>query len=208
MADKKKPNYFRITSPRRNKWFWALVSALAMTGGMGLIICIAQLISYAVSEPGMDIGSIFMGFDLFMELLFSAFLLIFIVFGTVVMYNYIMNREKAIETKEIAQTESPLLGVAKDHEQAIIEMLKSIAKPEQGTNKLNRANTIHFLRTLKELGLFDTALDGQHQKAWVEQVTGYEEKSISAFNQALDKQKENPKLVAEYRKQLEQIIAE
>ena len=187
--------------PKLQKAINALIaSMLAIAGGL-IVVCIVDWTDWKFAEPGKYETT------LVTNILGTTFLVaLFFIFTAIIAIILYIRFTKSTFT-DTAQNISPLLGAAKDHEQSIIEMLKSIAKPEQGTNKLNRANTIHFLRTLKELGLFDSALDGQHQKAWVEQVTGYEEKSISAFNQALDKQKPNPKLVAEFRKQLEQIIA-
>lgn len=188
--------------PKLQKAINALVaSMLAIAGGL-IVVCIIDWTDWKFAEPGEYETT------LVTEILGTTFLVtLFFIFTAIIAIVLYIRFTKSTFT-DTAQTVSPLLGAAKDHESQIIALLKSIAQPEPGTNKLNRANTIHFLRTLKEMQLFDSALDGQHQKAWVEQVTGYEEKSISAFNQALDKQKPNPKLVAEYRKQLEQILAE
>ena len=177
---------------------------------MTLLLMVAiEAIDSHLSEPGMDIASLFPGYDIFRDWVAVLSVVLMLVVISLCIYNWLYKiKFKHSKASEPAEQTNPLLGVAKEHEQQIIEMLKSVAKPEPGSNKLNRANTIHFLRTLKELELFDMHIDGQHQKAWIEQVTGYEEKSLSAFNQALDKQKENPKLAAEYRKQIEQIIAE
>ena len=58
------------------------------------------------------------------------------------------------------------------------------------------------------MGLINQNENSKILMLWVQQITGYDEKSFSAFSQAMTKQKDNPALVAEYRKQLEHILAD
>lgn len=205
---KKKPNLFRSHSPRMNKIITALFSAVIMIGGAASIICILQLISYAVSEPGMDIASLFVGFDIFMELLFSIFLLCAIAFGTAYLYNYLINKDKYKEVKEAIVVKSPLVGNAVEHQEQIIELLKSIARPTGDKQCLNRAPTGQFLRALTELDYVDTNITGANLLAWVEQVTGYKDKDDDAahFFAAYKKPTKNDSNVIGYMQQIKQII--
>ncbi len=189
MADKKKkPNYFRITSPKVNKLFWLFFSILVPIAVLLLAMCVVSLISIKISEPGMDISSLFVGYDFFMEFLMTIFMLVFLAFASVVVYNYATNRDKADTEKREIEAQSPLLGVAKEHEEQIIECLKSIAKPTKGKSYLRRAGTVQFLRALTELGYMDANTSGANMMAWVEMTTGYKDKDkdsghfYSAFN--------------------------
>ena len=188
MTDKKKPNYFRITSPKVNKLFLVLFSILAPMAAFIIIMAIASLISMWISEPGMDLSSLFVGYDLFMEFLMTIFMLVFLAFASVVVYNYTTNREKADTEKKEIEAQSPLLGAAKEHEEEIIECLKSISKPTKGKSYLRRAGTVQFLRALTELGYMDVNTSGTNMMAWVEMATGYKDKDkdsghfFSAYN--------------------------
>ena len=206
--DKKKPNYFRITSPKVNKLFWIFFSILAPLAALLLIMCIVSLISLHVSEPGMDIASLFVGYDLFLELMMTIFVLVFLAFASVVVYNYATNREKADTEKREIEAQSPLLGAAKEHEAEIIERLKSIAKPTKGKSYLRRAGTVQFLRALTELGYMDANTSGPNMMAWVEMATGYKDKDkdsghfFSAYNNT---SRQDTKVVG-FMEQIEQIV--
>ncbi len=209
-SKKKKPNLFRYHSPRINKIITALFSAIVMIGGAGFIICILQLISSAVSEPGMDIASLFIGFDIFMELLFAIFLLCAIAFGTAYLYNYLINKGKYEETKEVIEVKSPLVGYAAEHQEQIIELLKSIARPTGDKQYLNRAPTGQFLRALTELGYMDANITGPNLMAWVEMVTEYKDKDkdSSHFFAAYNKPTKDDYKVIGYMQQIKQIVGQ
>ena len=136
----------------------------------------------------MDLSSLFVGYDLFMEFLMTIFMLVFLAFASVVVYNYTTNREKADTEKKEIEAQSPLLGAAKEHEEEIIECLKSISKPTKGKSYLRRAGTVQFLRALTELGYMDVNTSGTNMMAWVEMATGYKDKDkdsghfFSAYN--------------------------
>lgn len=209
-SKKKKPNLFRSRSPRMSKIIIALFSAIIMIGGAGLIICILQLVSSVVSEPGMDIASLFIGFDIFMELLFSIFLLCAIAFGTASLYNYLMNKVEYGEKKEVIEVKSPLVGYAVEHQEQIIELLKSIARPTGDKQYLNRAPTGQFLRALTELGYLDANTTGSNLMAWVEMVTEYKDKDkdSSHFFAAYNKPTKSDSKVVDYMQQIRQIIGQ
>lgn len=104
-------------------------------------------------------------------------------------------------------TEPILIGAANKHNYQLVELLKSVARPMPGDTKLNRARTAHFLCAMRDLGLIDQNLDGKHLMVWVVSVTGYSEKSLSAFNQALNSTSSQDSKVIELRNQIEQIIS-
>lgn len=205
---KEKPNYFRITSPKVNRLFWVFFSILAPLAVLLLAMCIVSLVSLRISDPGMDIASLFVGYEPFLEFIMTIFVLVFMAFASVVVYNYATNREKAdTEMREI-EAQSPLLGAAKEHEEQIIECLKSIAKPTNGKTYLRRAGTVQFLRALTELGYMDVNISGPNMMAWVEMATGYKDKDkdsghfFSAYNNTYGK---DPKVLV-YIEQIEQIV--
>lgn len=179
----------------------ALFAAIIALGGGLALVCIIDWTEWKSAAPG-EYETM-----LVTEILGTFFLVSFFLALTAIITIILYIRLNKKPTKVI-DVMSPLYEDAIVHEKEIHKMLKSIARPKPGTNNLNRANTIHFLRTLKSMGLIDANENSKILMLWIQQVTGYEEKSYSAFSQAMDKQKENPKLVAEYRKQLEQILAE
>ncbi len=203
----KKPNLFRAYSPRMYKIVTALFTTLAMIGGAAFIIAILQLISYEVSEPGMDIASLFKGFDIFMELLFAIFILLAIAFGSVFLYNYMINKNNYEDALTAAEAESPLTEVAKGHEQQIIDLMISIIKPVPGKKNISTAKAAKFIKALKDLNLMDVNMEGQHLIPWIETVTGFSAGKTSPFNQALKAVKVDDDDVPDYKAQLEQILA-
>lgn len=127
---------------------------------------------------------------------------------SVVAYALIM-RLMAKKTSQVQETviEPILIGAANKHDAQLIELLKSVARPMSGDTKLNRARTAHFLCAMRDLELIDRNLDGKHLMAWVVSVTGYSEKSLSAFNQALNSTSSQDSKVNELKNQIEQIIS-
>ena len=187
--------------PELKKAINALFAAtVALVGGLALV-CIIDWVEWKSAAPGEYETT------LVTEILGTFFLVsIFLVLTAIItIILYIRFNKKPTNVVDVM---SPLYEVGVVHEKEINEMLKSIARPEPGTNKLNRANTVHFIRALNKLELIDPNISNKHLMLWIEQVTGYEEKSLSAFGQALKLQKDNPELVAEYRKRLEQIIVD
>lgn len=127
---------------------------------------------------------------------------------SVVAYALIM-RLMAKKTSQVQETviEPILIGAANKHDAQLIELLKSVARPMLGDTKLNRARTAHFLCAMRDLELIDRNLDGKHLMSWVVRETGYSEKSLSAFNQALNNTSSQDSKVIELKKQIEQIIS-
>lgn len=208
MEDNKK-NFFYLHDKKIFKIFWWVTSAFLAIAFVAFIVMYGSMVIDHLSGND-NVEPLFPAIRPFIDGLLIALFIVFIAFITVFIYNYVSNAARYAEENE-TETEKVICPLFEDgvrHETEIYAMLKTIARPDPGTNKLNRANTVHFIRTLNELNLIDPNVSNKHLMLWVEQVTGYEEKSLSAFGQALDKQKANPKLVAEYRKQLEQILAE
>lgn len=204
MKDNKK-NFFYLHDKKIFKIFWWITSAFFAISLVTFVMLYGGMI-YDYFATG-DIESIIPAFGSVVGVLLIVLFVVFIAYLTVFVYNFVSNAAQYAEGNEAEEVVCPLCENVKQHKAEISAMLKTIAKPEPGTNNLNRANTIHFLRTLKSMGLIDPNENSKILMVWVLQVTGYEEKSFSAFNQAMTKQKENPALVAEYHKQLEQIIA-
>jgi hypothetical protein len=127
---------------------------------------------------------------------------------SVVAYALIM-RLMAKKTSQVQETviEPILIGAANKHDAQLIELLKSVARPMPGDTKLNRARTTHFLCAMRDLELIDRNLDGKHLMSWVVRETGYSEKSLSDFNQALNNTSSQDSKVIELKKQIEQIIS-
>lgn len=207
MADENKKNFFYLHDKKIFKIFWWVTSAFLAIALVAVIVMYGGMM-YDHFTDGDDIESVFPAFESFVGVLLIVLFIAFIAFITVFIFNYVYNATRYAEESESEKVMCPLYEDGVRHEAEIYAMLKTISRPEPGTNNLNRANTIHFIRTLKSMGLIDKNENSKILMLWVQQITGYDEKSYSAFNQAMTRQKENPALVAEYRKQLEQILAE
>lgn len=207
MTAENKKNFFYLHDKKIFKVFWWVTSAFLAIAFVAVIVMNGGMI-YDHFADGDDIESLFPALGTFVGVLLVALFIVLIAFLTVFIFNYVSNAAQYAEEKESEKVICPLNEEGVRHEAEIIAMLKTIAKPEPGTNNLNRANTIHFLRALKSMGLIERNENSKILMLWVQQVSGYEEKSYSAFSQAMTKQKENPPLVAEYRKQLELIFAD
>lgn len=207
MVGDNKKNFFYLHDKNLFKIFWWVTSAFLAIAFVAFIVMYGGMI-YDHFADGDDIESICPAFESIVGILLIALFVVFIAFLTVFIFNYVSNAARYAEENETEKEMCPLSDIGVRYEAGICAMLKTIAKPEPGTNNLNRANTVHFLRTLKSMGLIDQNENSKILMLWVQQVTGYDEKSFSAFSQAMTKQKDNPALVAEYRKQLEHILAD
>lgn len=207
MVGDNKKNFFYLHDKNLFKIFWWVTSAFLAIAFVAVIVMYGGMI-YDHFTEGDDIETIIPDFDSIVGVLLIALFIVFIAFLTVFIFNYVSNAARYAEENETEKEMCPLSDIGVRYEAGICAMLKTIAKPEPGTNNLNRANTVHFLRTLKSMGLIDQNENSKILMLWVQQITGYGEKSFSAFSQAMTKQKDNPTLVAEYRKQLEHILAD
>ena len=205
-SEKKKPNFFIISSPKVNKLYRVLSSILVGIAIVTLILCVVGLISLYTADDGMDIPSLFKGYIPFIEGILGVVLILFMAYLSVVIYNYSANVDRYEQEQKIAESESPLHGAAKDHETQIIEMLTVIAKPLPNKGKLNRARTAQFLRALMELQLIDTNYPPKNLMVWVETVTNYKDGNVSAFNQALKDANPQDTNVLDFQKQIQQVL--
>lgn len=82
------------------------------------------------------------------------------------------------------QLPSLLSNVTPEQEQKILQLLKRVATPSDGTNKMNRAEVANFLATLKALGHLEDGGEYNHLRLWVEQVTGTKDPDKIHFNEA------------------------
>lgn len=204
MKDNKK-DFFYLHDKKIFRIFWWITSAFFAIAFVAFVVLYGGMI-YDHFAAGDSIESIIPAFGSIVGVLLIALFIVFIAFLTVFIFNYVSNAARYAEETETEKVMCPLSDNGLQHEAEVCAMLKTIAKPEPGTNNLNRANTVHFLRTLMSMGLIDPNENRKILMVWAQNVTGYEEKSFSAFNQAMTKQKDNPALVAKYREQLEQIL--
>ena len=202
----KRKNYLRITDSKINKLFWWVCAALFAIAAIVFTIIIAELVSLHCADDGFELSFLFPGLNSFVTTLFGVFIILFIVFMTIVIYNYITNKENDRASKPKIEVESPLLGAAKEHQEQIIEMLKSVAMPAPNKQSINLAQTAKFLKVLEEFKLIDLHRDSKHLMAWIENTTGYPTGKTGVFNQALDAVKKGDKDVKKYREIIQQII--
>lgn len=202
----KRKNYLKITDPKINKLFWWVCAALFAIAAIVFTIIIAELVSLHCADDGFELSFLFPGLNSFVTTLFGVFIILFIVFMTIVIYNYITNKENDRAAKPKIEVESPLLGAAKEHQEQIIEMLKSVAMPAPNKQSINLAPTAKFLKVLEEFKLIDLHRDSKHLMAWIEKTTGYPTGKTGVFNQALDAVKKCDKDVKKYREIIQQII--
>lgn len=202
----KRKNYLRITDPKINKLFWWVCAALFAIAAIVFTIIIAELVSLHCADDGFELSFLFPGLNSFVTTLFGVFIILFIVFMTIVIYNYITNKENDRAAKPKIEVESPLLEAAKEHQEQIIEMLKSVAMPAPNKQSINLAPTAKFLKVLEEFKLIDLHRDSKHLMAWIENTTGYPTGKTGVFNQALNAVKKGDQDVKKYREIIQQII--
>ena len=203
----KRKNYFRITDPKLNKLFWWVCAALFAIAAFAFTIIIAELMSLHFADDGFELSSLFPGFNPFVNTLFGVFIILFIVFLTIVIYNFIINKENDRTTKQKIEAESPLLGAAKEHQAQIIGILKSVAMPAPNKQTINHARTAKFIQALVALQLIDSNRDRKQLMAWIESVTTYSAGETRVFNQALKAVKIDDREFERLKEQIAQIIA-
>lgn len=209
MKPRKKPNFFRIHSPRLNKLFWWLFSITTIIDVVFLLSLLTNFIFGCVWGKEHDLYALYGdGYERFMDIMMMALILSLMAFAIVVLFNYMTNYDQHFESKATAEANSPITDTAKPYEPQIIDLLTSIARPSSGKQYLNRAPTAQFLRALTELGYMDANVSGPNLKTWVENVTGYNDKDkdsghfYSAYNTTT---KEDSK-VRKYMDQIKQIV--
>lgn len=203
----KRKNYFRITDPKLNKLFWWVCAALFAIAAIVFTIVIAELVSLYCADDGFELSSLFPGLNPFVNTLFGVFIILFVVFLTIVIFVYVTNKENDRAENPKIEVESPLLGAAKEHQEHIIELLKSVAMPAPNKQNINLAPTAKFLKVLEEFKLIDLNRDSKHLMAWIENTTSYPAGKTGVFNQALKAVKKGDQDVKKYREQIQQIIA-
>ena len=207
-SQKKKPNYFRINNPIVNKLFLWLLSAGAIVDATMLLSLLANEISELAWGEGAGISHLFGGFYRFMEILSVLLLVLFMAISIIVLYTYLSNKQEQRHKEDLSKAESPLQGAATEHEEQIIDLLMTIAKPLPGRAKLNRARTAQFLRALMELGYVDKNTAGKTLMVWIETVTEYKDGNASHFQQAIKDATPQDSNVSEFQKQIRQIVGE
>ena len=203
----KRKNCFRINDPKLNKLFWWVCAALFAIAAIVFTIIIAELVSLHCADDGFGLSSVIPGVIPFVNTIFGVFIILFIVFLTIVIYNYIINKENEKEEQIIYELKSPLIGAAKVHEKEIVEMLKSIALPAPNKKTINYAKTAKFIHALIALDLINkNMIGGRRFMAWISLETKYCVGEPRVFNQALKLVKINDPEVKRYHEQLAQII--
>lgn len=82
------------------------------------------------------------------------------------------------------QLPSLLSNVNPKQEEQILQLLKRVATPSDGSNKMNRAEVATLLATLKNLELLEDGGDYNHLRLWVESATGLKDADKIHFNEA------------------------
>ena len=200
-------NYLKISDPKINKIFWWVCAALFAIAAIVFTIIIAELVSLHCADDGFELSSLFPGLNPFVNILFGVFIILFIVFLTIVIYVYATNKENDLTTKQKIEAESPLLGAAKEHQAQIIGILKSVAMPAPNKQTINHARTAKFIQALVALQLIDSNRDRKQLMAWIESVTTYSAGETRVFNQALKAVKIDDREFERLKEQIAQIIA-
>lgn len=200
-------NYLKISDPKINKLFWWVSAALFAIAAIVFTIIIAELVSLHWADDGFELSFLFPGLNPFVNTLFGVFIILFIVFLTIVIYIYATNKENDRTTKHKIEAESPLLGVAKEHQAQIIGILKSVAMPAPNKQTINHARTAKFIQALVVLQLIDSNRDSKQLMAWIESVTTYSAGETRVFNQALRAVKVDDREFERLKEQIVQIIA-
>lgn len=86
--------------------------------------------------------------------------------------------------REQKQLPSQLYNVTSEQERMILQLLKRVAQPSDGSDKMNRAEVANFLATLKTLGHLVDGGEYNHLRLWVEHVSGTKDSDKIHFNEA------------------------
>lgn len=203
----KHKNCFRITDPKIDKALWWICSSILAIFILTLALCLAQIISSRTAQPGYDLFSLLPNLFPFIEVFAVVSLVLFVVFLTIKIYVYGINEENDQLAKQKIEVESPLLGVAKEHQAQIIGILKSVAMPAPNKQTINHARTAKFIQALIALQLIDSNRDRKQLMAWIESVTTYSAGETRVFNQALKVVKIDDREFERLKEQIAQIIA-
>ena len=203
----KRKNYFRINDAKLKKVFTWVYAALFAIAALVFAIIIAELMSLHFADDGFELSSLFPGLNPFVNTLFGVFIILFVVFLTIVIFVYVTNKENDRAEKPKIEVESPLLGAAKEHQAQIIGILKSVAMPAPNKQTINHARTAKFIQALVVLQLIDSNRDSKQLMAWIESVTTYSAGETRVFNQALRAVKIDDREFERLKDQIAQIIA-
>lgn len=203
----KRKNYFRINDAKLKKVFTWVYAALFAIAALVFAIIIAELMSLHFADDGFELSSLFPGLNPFVNTLFGVFIILFVVFLTIVIFVYVTNKENDRAEKPKIEVESPLLGAAKEHQAQIIGILKSVAMPAPNKQTINHARTAKFIQALVVLQLIDSNRDSKQLMAWIESVTTYSAGETRVFNQALRAVKIDDREFERLKEQIAQIIA-
>ena len=203
----KRRNHFRIDDPKLKKVFTWVYAALFAIAALVFAIIIAELMSLHFADDGFELSSLFPGLNPFVNTLFGVFIILFVVFLTIVIFVYVTNKENDRAEKPKIEVESPLLGAAKEHQAQIIGILKSVAMPAPNKQTINHARTAKFIQALVVLQLIDSNRDSKQLMAWIESVTTYSAGETRVFNQALRAVKIDDREFERLKEQIAQIIA-
>ena len=203
----KRRNHFRIDDPKLKKVFTWVYAALFAIAAFVFAIIIAELVSFHLANDGFELSSLFPGLNPFVNTLFGVFIILFVVFLTIVIFVYVTNKENDRAEKPKIEVESPLLGAAKEHQAQIIGILKSVAMPAPNKQTINHARTAKFIQALIALQLIDSNRDRKQLMAWIESVTTYSAGETRVFNQALRAVKIDDREFERLKEQIAQIIA-
>ena len=97
----KRRNHFRIDDPKLKKVFTWVYAALFAIAVLVFAIIIAELVSFHLANDGFELSSVIPSVIPFVNTLFGVFIILFIVFLTIVIYNYIINKENEKEEQII-----------------------------------------------------------------------------------------------------------
>jgi preprotein translocase subunit SecG len=199
-------NYLKIHDPKLNKVFWWIVAAFFASAIAILILIVVQFNSYDSAQEGLDLCSLIPGYLPFIEVLCAIYFIFFIAILTIMIYVFATNKENESIAKKKSEADSPLIGVTKEQQTKIIEMLKSVAMPAPNKQTINQARTAKLLQALTALGVIDSNRDSKHLMAWIEYATGYSAGETRVFNQARNAVKERDSEVKKFQEQITQII--
>ena len=200
-------NYLKIHDPKLNKVFWWIVAAFFASAIAILILIVVQFSSYDSAQEGLDLCSLIPGYLPFIEVLCAIYFIFFIAILTIMIYVFATNKENERIAKKKSEADSPLIGVTKEQQTKIIEMLKSVAMPAPNKQTINHARTAKFIQALVALQLIDSNRDRKQLMAWIESVTTYSAGETRVFNQALKAVKIDDREFERLKEQIAQIIA-
>lgn len=162
------------------------VSLCMFLGGIGLIPAI-------LNQSGIWENSLYDQYYDFMKPVLVILLIVFVAL-LLVIFSLTPFTTQQKDERDAADVDSPLVGLTKEQQKAVIELLKERGKPTNGSNKMKRSEVAYILNALIDKGYILPVDDNfEPLRLWVIKETGYREDDKNHFKESMGDCRKNKK---------------